>query len=124
MFCIPTQACKLTAVLLSSFTLIGLATSAHAAEDKTRAVLLNAVQGPHSQDAPLPVSLLITQGKAKGCIAKGTAYLNKQRLRYEYQLEPIHCVKDGQPVKVGQVVRGQHTISLAPWPTAAWVETI
>jgi len=110
MFCKPTTVCKITAVLISSFTLTSLLSTAHAAEDQTRAVLLNSVQGNHSQDTPIPVSLLITQGKAKGCIAKGKAYLNKQRLRYEYQLEPIHCIKDGQPVEVGQVVRGQHNI--------------
>ncbi|MDX1352264.1 MAG: hypothetical protein R3254_04575, partial [Thiomicrorhabdus sp.] len=49
-------------------------------------------------------------GKAKGCKAHGTAHLNHQRLRYEFKLQPIVCIKQGQAIPVGTVVRGQHNI--------------
>ena len=85
--------------------------SAHAAPNSpTRAILLNAIQGDINQAHPQTVNLLITEGQAKGCQVQGYAFLNKQRKRYEYKLAPINCVKNGQPIKVGQVVRGQHNI--------------
>ena len=76
----------------------------------TRAILLNPIQGDINQAEPQAVNLLITEGQAKGCKAEGSAYLNKQRKRYEYNLAPIHCIKNGQVIPVGQVVRGQHNI--------------
>ncbi|MEA3405846.1 MAG: hypothetical protein U9R28_08920 [Pseudomonadota bacterium] len=80
------------------------------ASEPTRAVLLNSIQGAINQTQPQPVKLLITQGQAKGCKASGTAFLNKQRMRYEFTLAPINCIKNGQKIPVGTIVRGQHNI--------------
>lgn len=85
--------------------------SVQAQTDQThRAVLLNAIYGKVSQSDPQKVRLLITQGPAKGCIVRGSAYLNPRRLRYEYDLKPVKCIKNGHSIVVGTVVRGQHNI--------------
>ncbi|WP_373019589.1 hypothetical protein [Thiomicrorhabdus sp.] len=89
-----------------NLTLLTLILPAYAGEPPTRAILLNAVQG----DKPQKVSMRVTQGQAKGCILEANAFLNKQRLRYEYDLSSSQCVKDGQVIPVGRVVRGQHNI--------------
>ncbi|MDX1795531.1 MAG: hypothetical protein R3219_02295 [Hydrogenovibrio sp.] len=86
-------------------SLLGL-TASQAAE--TRAILLNPVMGDIPQSAPKPVRLKVLNGEAKGCIIQGNAFLNKKRFRYEYQLHPASCVKNGRIISVGQVVRGQH----------------
>lgn len=102
---------RLTLSLSFSFLALGfLATPTHALELETRAELLNAVQGDINQSSPQPVRLIITQGPATGCEVTGTAFLNKQRQRYEYTLNPTNCIKNGQPIHVGTVVRGQHNI--------------
>jgi len=88
----------------------GLMVTPSQASEPTRAVLLNNIQGDINQANPHAVNLLITQGQAKGCKANGTAFLNKQRMRYEFTLAPITCVKNGQNIPVGTVVRGQHNI--------------
>ncbi|WP_237261757.1 hypothetical protein [Thiomicrorhabdus immobilis] len=97
-------------VKLIAISLFGIALSSHAAEQVTRAILLNSIQGPISQTSSTPVKLLITQGNAKGCVAQGVAFLNPKRLRYEFNLEPVNCVKNGHKIPVGTVVRGQHNI--------------
>ncbi|WP_178862887.1 hypothetical protein [Thiomicrorhabdus cannonii] len=76
----------------------------------TRAVLLNSVQGHISPQNPQAVRFEIVEGAAAGCIANGHAFLNPKRLRYEYTLEPVNCIKDGREVHVGSVVRGQHMV--------------
>ena len=101
---------------LSFFCLtLGAVTSPAQASEQTtqsinRAVLLNSIQGDINQSNPQPVHLLITQGQAKGCKANGLAFLNKKRKRYEFKLAPIHCIKNGHPIPVGNIVRGQHNI--------------
>ncbi len=109
MFDMKQTTLKVMGSALVGFTLFGLSASVHAAEP-TRAVLLTPIQGSFSKTAPADVKLLVTEGQAKGCIIQGTAYLNKKRLRYEYQLAPVNCIKNGQKIDVGQVVRGQHNI--------------
>ncbi|MDG6778637.1 hypothetical protein QCB44_07960 [Thiomicrorhabdus sp. zzn3] len=89
--------------------------NAHAGEETlsgspVRAILLTPVVGQPTPASPQPVRFEIIQGQAKGCLAYGNAYLNNQRKRYEYKLKPVNCVKNGQTVTVGQVVRGQHNI--------------
>ena len=81
------------------------------ASNSTQAVLLNALQGSVTLTQPQPIRLLIISGPAEGCIAEGSAVLNPIRLRYEFTLQPINCVKNGQQILVGQVVRGQHNIN-------------
>lgn len=95
---------------LSSFLTLtlGLSFSVHA--ESTRAVLITPVQGAIPASNPQTVKFEIVQGPAKGCTAQGTAFLNPKRLRYEYDLMPINCIKHGQKIRVGQVVRGQHNI--------------
>ncbi|MDX1347955.1 MAG: hypothetical protein R3189_06880 [Thiomicrorhabdus chilensis] len=102
-------------VHLSISTLSGLlaltfSLSFPAYAEPTRAILLTPVQGAIPASNPQTVKLEIVQGEAKGCTAQGTAFLNPKRLRYEYDLMPINCVKNGQRIPVGQVVRGQHNI--------------
>ncbi len=80
------------------------------ASNSTQAILLNALQGSVTLTQPQPIRLLIISGPAEGCIAEGSAVLNPIRLRYEFTLQPINCVKNGQQILVGQVVRGQHNI--------------
>jgi len=84
-------------------------TNSYAAE-QTRAVLLTPIKGQPTQAKPYPVKLMIINGQAKGCEAVGKAHLNVQRLRYEYQLQPVICIKQGKAISVGTVVRGQHNI--------------
>jgi len=95
---------------ISCMTLLSFTHNSSAAEPITRAILMTPIQGQPTQDNPSPVELIITTGEAKGCKAQGTAYLNHQRLRYEFKLQPIHCIKHGQVISVGTVVRGQHNI--------------
>jgi hypothetical protein len=97
--------------LLLSLTLgAGISQAAQTDPAPTRAVLLTSVQGHISQQTPQAVRFEIVQGPAAGCIAKGHAFLNDKRMRYEYALEPVNCIKDGHEVHVGSVVRGQHLI--------------
>ncbi len=95
---------------LLSIALFSTALSSHASEETTRAILLNSINGEITQTQPQPVKLLIVKGPAKGCLAEGTAFLNFTRLRYEFNLAPINCVKNGKKIVVGTVVRGQHNI--------------
>jgi len=94
---------------ISCLSLAILSTHSFAAE-QTRAILLTPVQGQPTQANPYPVNLMIVNGQAKGCKAHGTAHLNNQRLRYEYNLQPVNCIKQGHVIPVGTVVRGQHNI--------------
>ena len=97
----PALATSILFLALSSITL-----TCHATDEINRAILLNPIIGDQAQT----VKLLITEGSAKDCQAQGIVTLNKKRLRYEFALEPINCIKNGQSIKVGQVVRGQHNI--------------
>lgn len=98
----------ITALLIQM--MIILPGTAFSKEDSVNAKLLNPVSGNVSPDHPQPVKLLITNGPAKGCVLSATAVLNRKRLRYEYHLPNPQCQIDGQMVKVGHVVRGQHQI--------------
>lgn len=95
---------------LIGISLFGLSLSTFASEQNNRAILLTAIEGSYTVANPKPVKLLITTGAAKGCLAEGNAYLNKKRLRYEFNLAPINCIKNGQKISVGNIVRGQHNI--------------
>lgn len=95
---------------LSSLLILSFGFSFPAYGEATRAVLLTPVKGAIPVSTPQPVKLEIVQGPAKGCTAEGTAFLNQKRLRYEYDLMPVNCIKNGQRIRVGQVVRGQHNI--------------
>ncbi|MDG6774356.1 hypothetical protein QCB45_08425 [Thiomicrorhabdus sp. ZW0627] len=90
--------------------LIATATLPAYADQATRAVLLNPVVGEISPSNPQKVSLMVTEGQAEGCIFEADAFLNQRRLRYEYNLTSTECVKNGQTIPVGHVVRGQHNI--------------
>ncbi|WP_321325828.1 hypothetical protein [Thiomicrorhabdus sp.] len=94
---------------ISCLTLASFSTNSSAAE-QTRAILMTQIQGQPTQSNPYPVELKIVQGPAKGCKVYGTAHLNAKRLRYEYKLQPVNCIKNGHAVSVGTVVRGQHNI--------------
>lgn len=85
---------------------LGMASVSQAEPAVNRAILLNNLIG----EQPQTIRLLIVEGPAQGCQAQGRAVLNKKRLRYEYNLEPIVCAPQGLPIHVGQVVRGQHNI--------------
>ena len=95
---------------LIGISLFGLSLTSHASEQTNRAILLTSIEGSYTVANPKPVKLLITTGAAKDCIAEGNAYLNKKRLRYEFNLAPINCIKNGQIIPVGNIVRGQHNI--------------
>ncbi|MGM0541538.1 MAG: hypothetical protein ACQEQR_03760 [Pseudomonadota bacterium] len=97
-----------------SLTLLGFAlfstTLSSQASEETRAKLLNSIYGEITKDQPQAVKLLIVKGPAKGCVVEGTAFLNFKRLRYEFNLAPINCIKNGEKINVGTVVRGQHNV--------------
>ena len=105
-----TKTIKIVNLIVGSLLLLGIHSVSYAEEQTYRAILLNSIQGAHSQAQPADVKLLITSGEAKGCTVQGQAYLNRKRLRYEFNLAPIECIKDGQKIRVGQIVRGQHNI--------------
>ena len=98
------------ALKIIGISLFGVSLTSHAAEQNNHAILLTTIEGSYTPANPKPIKLLITTGSAKGCIAKGNAYLNKKRLRYEFNLVPINCIKNGQKISVGNIVRGQHNI--------------
>ncbi len=100
---------RILSLNLLSIALFSTALSSHA-QDTTRAMLLNPIQGEVTQTQPQPIKLMIVAGQAKGCTAEGTAVINPKRLRYEFELAPINCIKNGERIAVGQVVRGQHNI--------------
>jgi hypothetical protein len=95
---------------LLSLLLLSAPFTAFSQTDSTRAILLTPIMGEVSPQQPQKVRLEITQGAAKGCQVEGTAHLNKRRMRYEFNLNPAHCVKNGKTIPVGHVVRGQHNI--------------
>lgn len=95
---------------LAGLILLSLPFAASSEPLPVRAIMLNALYGDIPRHQPQPVQLKVIEGQAKGCLIKGTAYLNKPRRRYEYTLTPPHCRSAGQNVPIGLVVRGQHNI--------------